>query len=284
MKIINTIAALRTAIRIARATGQSIGLVPTMGYLHHGHLSLMQKARQENDLVVATIFVNPTQFGPNEDLDAYPRNADQDIAFMKAEKVDIAFMPEVEELYPEGYTTYVEVQGPMIKALCGASRPGHFRGVTTIVAKLFHLAAPNRAYFGEKDAQQVTVIRQMARDLDFDVQIVTCPTVRESDGLAMSSRNSYLSARQRKDAVVISQSLFEARDMINAGETNARKITEQIESRISVVDRAVIDYVAVVDANTLVELELLTGQMLIAVAVKFGRTRLIDNIRIDISK
>lgn len=282
MEIINTIAALRTAIRKARAAGQSIGLVPTMGYLHHGHLSLLQKARQENDLVVATIFVNPTQFGPNEDLDAYPRNAEQDIALMKAEKVDIAFMPEVEELYPEGYTTYVEVQDPMIKALCGASRPGHFRGVTTIVAKLFHLTAPHRAYFGEKDAQQVTVIRKMARDLDFDLQVVACPTVRESDGLAMSSRNSYLSDRQRKDAVVISQSLFEARDIINAGETNAQKITDHIESRISAVDQAVIDYVSVVDANTLADLDLLTDQILIAVAVKFGRTRLIDNIRIDI--
>jgi pantoate--beta-alanine ligase len=284
MEIINTIAALRTAIRKARAAGQTIGLVPTMGYLHQGHLSLMQKARQENDLVVATVFVNPTQFGPNEDLDAYPRNAEQDIALMNAEKVDIAFMPEMKELYPEGYTTYVEVQGPMIKTLCGAARPGHFRGVTTIVAKLFHLAAPHRAYFGEKDAQQVTVIRQMARDLDFDLQVVACPTVRESDGLAMSSRNSYLSDHQRKEAVVISQSLFEARDMINAGETSAQKVVDHIESRISAVDQAVIDYVAVVDANTLAELDLLTDQILIAVAAKFGRTRLIDNIRIDIRK
>lgn len=284
MEIINTIAALRTAIHKARAASQTIGLVPTMGYLHQGHLSLMQKARQENDLVVATVFVNPTQFGPNEDMDAYPRNAAQDIALMKAEKVDIAFMPEVKELYPEGYTTYVEVQGPMVKALCGASRPGHFRGVTTIVAKLFHLAAPHRAYFGEKDAQQVTVIKQMARDLDFDLQVVACPTVRESDGLAMSSRNSYLSDHQRKEAVVISKSLFEARDMINAGETSAQKVVDHIESRISAVDLAVIDYVAVVDANTLAELDLLTDQILIAVAAKFGRTRLIDNIRIDIRK
>jgi pantoate--beta-alanine ligase len=253
-----------------------------MGYLHEGHLSLMRQARQENDLVVATVFVNPTQFGPNEDFDTYPRNTQRDIDLMQAENVDIAFMPEANDLYPDGYATYVEVQGPMTQTLCGASRPGHFKGVTTIVAKLFHLTAPHRAYFGQKDAQQVAVIRQMARDLNFDLEVVACPTVREPDGLAMSSRNSYLSHGQRADAVVISQALFEARDMIAAGQTQAGKVIDHIRTRIEAVEQAHIDYLSAVDFNTLKDLEVLDGSVLIAVAVKFGNTRLIDNLAIDI--
>lgn len=282
MDIIKSIGDLRKAVRSARSAGRTIGVVPTMGYLHEGHLSLMRRARQENDLVVATVFVNPTQFGPNEDFDAYPRNTQRDIDLMRAENVDIAFMPEADALYPDGYATYVEVQGPMTQTLCSASRPGHFKGVTTIVAKLFHLTAAHRAYFGEKDAQQVAVIRQMARDLDFDLEIVACPTVREPDGLAMSSRNSYLSESQRTDAVVISQALFEARDMIAAGQTQADKVIDHIRTRIVAVAQADIDYLAVVDSNTLNDLEVLDGLVLIAVAVKFGNTRLIDNLAIDI--
>jgi pantoate--beta-alanine ligase len=282
MDIIKSIGDLRKAVRSARSAGRTIGVVPTMGYLHEGHLSLMRRARQENDLVVATVFVNPTQFGPNEDFDAYPRNTQRDIDLMRAENVDIAFMPEADALYPDGYATYVEVQGPMTQTLCSASRPGHFKGVTTIVAKLFHLTAAHRAYFGEKDAQQVAVIRQMARDLDFDLEIVACPTVREPDGLAMSSRNSYLSESQRTDAVVISQALFEARDMIAAGQTQAGKVIDHIRTRIEAVAQAHIDYLAVVDSNTLNDLEVLDGSVLIAVAVKFGNTRLIDNLAIDI--
>ena len=283
MEIIKTTSALRAAVRKARDAGLTIGLVPTMGYLHEGHLSLMRRARKENDLVVATVFVNPTQFGPNEDLDAYPRNPKHDMALMQSEQVDIAFMPETAELYPDGFATYVEVEGPMTQVLCGASRPNHFRGVTTIVAKLFHLAAPHRAYFGRKDAQQVAVIRKMARDLDFDLQVVVCPTVRESDGLAMSSRNSYLSDRQRMDAVVISQSLFEARDMITKGEQYAQNVIDHIRSRISAVEQAEIDYVAAVDTDTLADIDILAGRVLIAVAVNLGGTRLIDNIDIDLS-
>lgn len=283
MEIIKTTSALRTAVRKARDAGMTIGLVPTMGYLHEGHLSLMRSARKENDLVVATIFVNPTQFGPNEDLDAYPRDPTHDIALMQSEQVDIAFMPEAADLYPDGYATFVEVKGPMTQVLCGASRPNHFRGVTTIVAKLFHLAAPHRAYFGRKDAQQVAVIRKMARDLDFDLQVVVCPTVREPDGLAMSSRNSYLSDRQRMDAVVISQSLFEARDMITEGERYAQKVIDHIRSRLSAVKQAGIDYVAAVNADTLADIEILAGRVLIAVAVNIGGTRLIDNVAIDLS-
>ncbi len=280
MEIIESIAQLRRVVRDARANRQTIGLVPTMGFLHKGHLSLMRRARLENDLVVATVFVNPTQFGPNEDFDAYPRDAQRDIELMRSEKVDIAFMPQSADLYPDGYATYVEVQSPMTQTLCGASRPTHFKGVTTIVAKLFHLTAPDRAYFGQKDAQQVAVIRQMARDLDFDLEVVACPTVREPDGLAMSSRNNYLSDRQRNDAVVISQALFEARDMISTGESSADKVVNHIRSRIAAVDGADIDYLAAVDADTLVDLTTLDGSILIAVAVRFGRTRLIDNIQI----
>ena len=280
MEIIESIAELRRAVRDAKAKRQTIGLVPTMGFLHQGHLSLMQRAREENDLVVATVFVNPTQFGPNEDFDAYPRDEQRDIELMQSEKVDIAFMPQPGDLYPDGYATYVEVQSPMTQTMCGASRPTHFKGVTTIVAKLFHLAAPDRAYFGQKDAQQVAVIRQMAKDLDFDLEVVACPTVRESDGLAMSSRNSYLSDRQRKDAVVISQALFEAREMITGGESRADNVVNHIRSRIGAVDGADIDYLAAVDADTLSDLTTLDGSILIAVAVRFGRTRLIDNIQI----
>ncbi len=281
MDIIKSIDDLRKAVRSARSAGQTIGVVPTMGYLHEGHLSLMRRARKENDLVVATVFVNPTQFGPNEDFDAYPRDVRRDIDLMQAEHVDIAFIPEAADLYPDGYATYIEVQGPVTQTLCGASRPGHFKGVTTIVAKLFHLTAPHRAYFGQKDAQQVAVIRQMARDLDFDLEVVACPTVREHDGLAMSSRNSNLTESQRADAVVISQALFEARDMIAAGETQAGKVIDHIRTRIEAVKQADIDYLSVVDLNTLKDLEVLDGSVLIAVAVQFGNTRLIDNLAID---
>lgn len=282
MVIIKSIDDLRKAIRSARSAGRTIGVVPTMGYLHEGHLSLMRRARKENDLVVATVFVNPTQFGPNEDFEAYPRNARRDIDLMQAENVDIAFMPEAVDLYPDGYATYVDVQGSMTQTLCGASRPEHFKGVTTIVAKLFHLTAPHRAYFGQKDAQQIAVIRRMTRDLDFDLEIVACPTVREPDGLAMSSRNSYLSESQRANAVVISQALFEARDMIAAGQTRADKVIDHIRMRIEAVEQADIDYVAAVDFYTLNDLDILNGSVLLAVAVKFGSTRLIDNLAVDL--
>jgi pantoate--beta-alanine ligase len=282
MDIIKTIDDLRKVVRNARSNGRTIGVVPTMGYLHEGHLSLMRRARKENDLVVATVFVNPTQFGPNEDFDAYPRDFQRDIDVMQAENVDVAFMPETTALYPDGFATYVEVQGPMTRTLCGASRPGHFKGVTTIVAKLFHLTAPDRAYFGAKDAQQVAVIRQMARDLDFDLEVVACPTVREPDGLAMSSRNSNLSKSQRADAVVIYQALFEAHGMITSGETQADRVIDRIRARIETVEQADIDYLAIVDLNSLKNLEVLDGSILIAVAVKFGKTRLIDNLAIDI--
>ena len=282
MQLVYSIAELRAAIDRARAAGQTIGLVPTMGYLHEGHLSLIRRARQENDLVVVSVFVNPTQFGPNEDLAAYPRDTERDTAMMRATGTDIAFFPTAEALYPQGYATYVQVEGPMTQTLCGRSRPTHFRGVTTIVAKLFHLAQPQRAYFGQKDAQQVAVIEQMVRDLNFNLQIVVCPIVREPDGLAMSSRNAYLTPSQRKDACVISQALFEARDKVTAGERRAAVISDLIRTRMDAVQDAQIDYISVVDAHALSDLEMLSGEVLIAVAVKLGPTRLIDNLRITV--
>lgn len=282
MQIIETKSALRDILKKARKESQSIGFIPTMGYLHDGHLSLMHRARKENDIVVVSIFVNPAQFGPNEDLDTYPRDADRDKDLMQKTNVDIAFFPDTSQLYPDGSTTYVEVEGEMTKGLCGASRPVFFRGITTVVSKLFNIVAPDRAYFGQKDAQQAAIIRQMVRDLDFDLEVVVCPTIRESDGLAMSSRNSYLSPRQRSDATVVSQALFGAKETIAKGERQARVVADQIRNHINGVQEAVIDYVAIVDAQTLADLDSLRGEVLIAVAVYLGGTRLIDNIGIEI--
>ncbi len=282
MQVIQNKSQLREALKRARAGGKQVGFVPTMGYLHDGHAALIDRARRENDVVVVSVFVNPTQFGPNEDLAAYPRDADRDMALMRTHGVDLAFFPTVDELYPQGYTTYVSVDGPMTQTLCGRSRPGHFRGVATIVTKLFHLVAPDRAYFGQKDCQQVAVIQQMVRDLDFDVEIVACPTVREADGLAMSSRNVYLTAEQRAQAPGISRTLFAAREMVQKGERRAAVVSEYIKKSIVTIDSAAIDYVSIVDSKTLSDLELLSGEVLIAVAVKIGRTRLIDNIRFEV--
>ncbi len=283
MEIIKSIEALRYRLNKSRADGASIGFVPTMGFLHEGHLSLMRRARQENDLVVASIFVNPAQFGPNEDLAAYPRDTQRDTALMQSVDVDVAFFPEPEEIYPRGFKTCVEVQGPITQVLCGKSRPTHFRGVTTVVAKLFHLVAPDRAYFGQKDAQQAAVIRQMVRDLDFDLQVVVCPIQREADGLAMSSRNTYLSQQQRDDAVILYRSLCEAaRQIQEGGQRSAKAVVQSIKKRIGTVPYAVIDYVEVVKADDLTVLETLEGEILIALAVKFGNTRLIDNLQVNL--
>lgn len=280
MEVVHTKKDLRKCL--ANAHGQTIGFVPTMGYLHPGHLSLIHRARRENDVVVVSVFVNPTQFGPNEDLEAYPRDTQRDIDLLRSEKTDIAFFPSTEELYPVGFTTFVEVEGPMIQVMCGQGRPTHFRGVTTIVAKLFHLVHPQRAYFGQKDAQQVAVLKQMVRDLDFDLELVTCPTVREADGLAMSSRNAYLTPDQRAQAPQIARALFDARERIANGERRAEKIAEYLKKQITAIDSAVIDYVSIADARSLREVNTLDGQVLIAVAVKLGRTRLIDNIDIEV--
>lgn len=282
MKIVHAKAELRSLIRDIRQQGKSIGFVPTMGFLHQGHLALIKRARAENEVVIVSVFVNPTQFGPNEDLDAYPRDTQRDLALLEKEHTDIAFFPTPEALYPPGYSTYVQVEGPMTQVLCGRSRPTHFRGVTTIVTKLFHLTQPDRAYFGQKDAQQVAVIKKMTEDLNFDLRIVVCPTVREADGLAMSSRNANLTSTQRSQAPHIAKALFEAKALIDQGERKAQPIIDYLKKQITTIDSSVIDYVSIADARTLQEIEILTGQVLIAVAVKLGATRLIDNIEIEV--
>ncbi len=282
MNIIISKVELRRIVKNARNDGKTIGFVPTMGFLHDGHLSLIQRARKENDIVVTSIFVNPTQFDPNEDLDTYPRDMESDCELMASAGVDIAFFPTAESIYPHGYATYVQVEGNMTQVLCGRSRPTHFKGVTTVVTKLFHMVFPNLAYFGQKDAQQVAVLKQMVGDLDFDVKIVVCPIVREGDGLAMSSRNSYLTPEQRTQAPVLHRSLCKAKEMIANGERSAAIIKQNIEKKIDAIGSAAIDYVAVVNAHTLETMESLKGEILIAVAAKFGDTRLIDNIQIEV--
>lgn len=282
MNIIRTVKALREAVNAQRYDNKTIGFVPTMGFLHDGHMSLVSAAKEENDFVVVSIFVNPTQFGENEDLDAYPRDLEGDQAKLEAAGVDVLFYPGVEEMYPKGYATYVEVEGDMTGVLCGSSRPGHFKGVATVVTKLFNMVTPDKAYFGQKDAQQVSVIQRMVRDLNMNVEIIPCPIFREADGLAMSSRNTYLSPQERQDALVLSQALYEAKGAIEAGERSAEKIIQGMVDKISTVDYAIIDYVEIVDAITLNKIETLEGEILIALAVKVGKPRLIDNMRLEV--
>jgi len=282
MKVIGSVGELRNLVKSEKRLGKSVGFVPTMGYLHEGHLSLVRAAKKDNDFVVASIFVNPTQFGENEDLDAYPKDLEGDQAKLKGEGVDILFYPTVEEMYPKGYSTFVDVEGDMTGVLCGSSRPGHFRGVATIVTKLFNMVAPDKAYFGQKDAQQVSVIERMVKDLNMDLEIIPCPIFREEDGLAMSSRNTYLNEKERQDALVLSQSLFEAKDKILEGQRSSDVIIQGIVDKISSVDYAIIDYVEIVDALTLNKIDTIEGDILIAIAVKVGKPRLIDNLRLEV--
>lgn len=282
METITEISRLRALVSEARKNGKSIGFVPTMGFLHAGHRSLMVRARQENDLVVTSVFVNPTQFGPNEDYESYPRNPEADRALMEGVGVDAAFFPTVQELYPAGYETYVNLEGELTRGLCGASRPGHFKGVTTIVAKLFNLVQPDRAYFGQKDAQQVAVIRRMVTDLNIPVEVVACPIVREADGLALSSRNTYLSSHERQDALVLSRSLKAAEAAVSTGERSAAAVHSLICRTIATVPFATAEYIEIVDADSLKSLERIEGRVLIALAVKIGRTRLIDNCVLEV--
>jgi pantoate--beta-alanine ligase len=276
-----SVEAVRSAVTQARQLGLSIGLVPTMGALHAGHVSLIRAARAETGFVVVSIFVNPTQFGPNEDLTRYPRPLDQDLNQCAAEGVDLAFIPDVATMYPPGFRTYVEVEW-LQDVLCGASRPGHFRGVATVVLKLFNIVQPDVAYFGQKDAQQARIIRQLVRDLDVPVRLRICPIVREADGLALSSRNQYLDAEQRVAAVVLSQALDEARARVAAGERDATLLRQGVVERISAAPGARLDYAAVVDADTLQPLDRIGGEVLVAVAARFGSTRLIDNVLISV--
>jgi pantoate--beta-alanine ligase len=280
--VVTDIAPLRDAVAAARRQGRTIGLVPTMGALHAGHLSLIEAARAETAFVVVSIFVNPTQFGPKEDFSRYPRPLERDLELCGEAGVDLVFHPEPAVLYPPDYRTYVEVTG-LQDVLCGASRPGHFRGVATIVLKLFNLVQPDRAYFGQKDAQQARIIRQLVRDLNVPVEVRVCPIVREADGLALSSRNQYLEAQQRRQAVVLHRALNEAQRRIEAGERDAAVLRQAMIECIASAPDAVLDYAAVVDADSLeMPTRLAPGRsVLLALAVKFGGTRLIDNILID---
>ncbi len=254
----------------------SIGFVPTMGYLHAGHISLVRRAKAENKHVVVSIFVNPAQFGPQEDFAAYPRDTERDKSLLKEEKVDAIFMPNGAEMYPEGCSTWIEL-GDIVRRLEGASRPDHFRGVATIVAKLFNIVAPTRAYFGQKDAQQLVVIRKMAADLDMGAEIVTVPTMREHDGLAMSSRNVYLDPDTRESAVVIYQALITALKLYEKGERNASPLRAAMASLIENEPAAAIDYISIANSDTLEELTYIDHPALVSMAVKIGKTRLIDN-------
>lgn len=267
-----------TAIR--QQITSSVGFVPTMGFLHQGHLALVKRARSENSIVVVSIFVNPAQFGLGEDLRTYPRDPQRDLALLEEEGTDIVFMPASEEMYPQGFNSWVEV-GEVTQRLEGASRPGHFKGVATVVAKLFNIVAPTRAYFGQKDAQQAIVIEKMVADLNMNLGIVVVPTVRESDGLAMSSRNIYLNAEERQAATVLFKSLNLARQLWLAGEKSAHEIREEMISLIQGEPLAEIDYVSIADAQTLEELKEIDRGALVSLAVKIGKPRLIDNIILE---
>jgi pantoate--beta-alanine ligase len=274
MKIVKTIAdfrKLRAKLRVP------VGFVPTMGYLHEGHLVLVRRAKKENPSVVISIFVNPTQFGPREDYKQYPRNPERDLALLEKEGTDVVFMPSAEEMYPSGFDSWVEV-GRLAERLEGAARPGHFRGVATVVAKLFNIVRPDRAYFGQKDAQQLLVIKKMTNDLDIDIEIVAVPTVREPDGLAMSSRNTYLNAEEREQAVVLYQALKLAQKLFAGGEKDAKAIIRQMTDLIGQQPLAKIEYISIADAETLEELDRVKPPALISLAVRFGKTRLIDNV------
>lgn len=276
MRIIETVSEMQQQSDAWRREGRKIVLVPTMGYLHAGHLALMNSAREEGEKVVISIFVNPTQFGPGEDFERYPRNFERDIQMATEAGVDIAFVPKAVEMYPEGYQTYVDVEKVTLP-LCGRSRPGHFRGVATVVTKLLNIVKPHAAIFGQKDFQQLVTLRRMVRDLNMDVEIVSHPIVREADGLAMSSRNTYLSDEQRKTALGLSRSLEEAKRLIKNGELHGEVILEKVRETIEATGGVRIDYAELRRPDTLEEVGLIDGPTLLALAAYVGQTRLIDN-------
>ncbi|WP_353894120.1 pantoate--beta-alanine ligase [Proteinivorax hydrogeniformans] len=281
MKIINSIHDMQTFSQQQKSDGKKIGFVPTMGFLHKGHLSLVEEAKKRNEIVVVSIFVNPTQFGEGEDFDIYPKDFERDKEMLENMEVDVIFYPTVDEIYPKSYNTYVDVYGVTDK-LCGASRPGHFRGVTTVVSKLFNCVLPDNAYFGLKDAQQVVVISKMARELHFPVNIVPCPIVRESDGLALSSRNVNLTKEQREHATVLYKSLKKAEEMIEDGCLDANQIKQVLKDEITTYQEARLDYIEVVDFDTLEDVKTIQGKTLLALAVKIGKVRLIDNLIVEV--
>jgi pantoate--beta-alanine ligase len=273
-------ATIAECVRLRRTMAGDVGFVPTMGCLHKGHLALVRAARQQNAHVVVSIFVNPTQFGPNEDFERYPRDEARDLALLRDERIDAVFMPSLDEMYPEGASTFVDVAG-VSEQLEGAHRPGHFRGVATVVAKLFNIVQPARAYFGRKDAQQLVVVRKLVRDLRFAVEIVPVPIVREPDGLALSSRNAYLSPAEREAALVLSRALRQAEALFAAGERDAERLRAAMRELIAQEPLAQVDYVSVADAETLRELDRIEGAALASLAVRIGATRLIDNVTLS---
>lgn len=276
MNISGSISEVRQIVKEWRKEGLTVGLVPTMGYLHEGHKSLIDKAVKENDRVVVSVFVNPIQFGPTEDLASYPRDLERDAKLCEEAGANLIFHPEKEEMYFDDFSSFVEVQG-VSKGLCGKSRPIHFRGVCTVVTKLFNIVKPDRAYFGQKDAQQLAVVKRMVRDLNMDIEIIGCPIIREEDGLAKSSRNTYLSPEERKAAVILSKSLKIGKEAIEAGERDSKKIIDIITNNINTEKLAKIDYVEIVDPLTIENIDKIENSALVAMAVYIGKTRLIDN-------
>lgn len=277
MQIVKTIHQVRDVVKMAKLQGKSVGLVPTMGALHAGHVSLIKEATRQCDFVVVSIFVNPTQFGPGEDLDKYPKPFENDCEICRSEKTAVIFAPEADEMYSEENLTWVNVD-KLTGRLCGKDRPGHFKGVTTVCAKLFNIVGADKAFFGQKDAQQSIVIKRMVSDLNMPVEIMVCPTVREADGLAMSSRNRYLDAGQRKDALCLYNALKKCEQMVASGIIDTKAIINEMEAIISGVSYAQIDYISIVDVGTLEAVERVEGEVLVALAVKIGPARLIDNV------
>jgi len=283
MKVAKTIRSVRKLVKAARDKGGKTGLVPTMGALHIGHILLIKKAAKECDFVVVSIFVNPTQFGPGEDFKKYPRPIKNDLAICRKAGVDVVFAPSPQEMYEKESLTWVNVE-KLTEPLCGRSRPGHFRGVATVCTKLFNIVMPDVAYFGQKDAQQAIVIKRMVADLDMPLKIVVCPTVREAGGLAISSRNKYLSEQQKKDATYIYKALKKCEGLIKAGTTKSKTIIGEMKKMLNQAPSIKIEYISIVDAETLRSIEKINGKVLVAVAVKIGSTRLIDNIVVDAGK
>ena len=279
MKIVGTVKEVREQVKEWKKQGLSVGFVPTMGYLHEGHKSLMDAARKGNDKVVVSIFVNPMQFGPTEDLATYPRDLDHDAALCESAGVDLIFHPEAEEMYEKDFCSFVDMTG-LTEGLCGKTRPIHFRGVCTVVNKLFNIVTPDHAYFGQKDGQQLAVIKRMVRDLNMDIEIVGCPNVREEDGLAKSSRNTYLSSEERKAALILSKTVALGKELAKT-EKDANKVVEAMKKNIETEPLAKIDYVEAVDALSMAPVEKLEGTCMLAMAVYIGKTRLIDNTLIN---
>jgi len=277
MEIVSHVQEMKDLSRRLRAQGKLIGFVPTMGFFHEGHLALMRRAREECTLLIVSIFVNPTQFAPGEDYQSYPRDLERDLRMAAEEGVDIVFAPTPQEMYPEGYSTYVEVEN-LTERLCGGIRPGHFRGVATVVTKLFNIVQPHRAYFGEKDYQQLVVIERMVRDLNMDVEIIRCPTVREPDGLAASSRNVYLNPEERRAAQALYRALKQGERLFNHGVREAELIKREVKEVLAREPLVEPQYVEVVDGNTLEDVSVVEGGCVLALAARVGRARLIDNI------